>query len=232
METPKYTELKGRGCFSSSTYSFSSDFLHLRNPCRIDVLAIIEKQIEIFRLLYSNSNVWQLRGSLQDGRAVKSDSLINTGHTYPPYNVGFSILEGVYIGELNEEPLLKSEFPLINYFEGDISIHHREWEIITSSIPTLKSAQWLSEQWKLPFEGMNLHCSCPGKKQADHLDIARTFMTLASLALGTGVSCHRYILHWPSLGDLHHELETWRFMTYDDLGPGPIIPAFSLSDFI
>ena len=52
-------------------------------------------------------------------------------------------------------------------------------------------------------------------------------MTLASIAMGTGVSSHRYILHWPS-----SELESWRFMPGDELGPGLAIPSYKLADFI
>ena len=79
----------------------------------------------------------------------------------------------------------------------------------------------------MPCEGATLHCSCTGKEPTDHIGIARTIMTLVSLALGTGVSNHRYILHWPS-----SELENWQFMSGDELGPGPAIPSHKLDEFI
>jgi hypothetical protein len=227
MEAPQYQQLKGSGNFSLPTGSFSSEFLLLRNPYWMGVLATMENQIEAFRQFVSNSGVWQLRGTLQDGRTVQSDSLLDTGPTEPPYNVGFSILEGVYLGEPCEDPPLRSEFPLVNCFEGAISMRHQDWELSISADPSVKHAQILSKRWRMPCEGMTLHCSCPGKKPAEHLEIARSVMTLASLALGTGVSCHRYILYWPS-----SVLETWRFMSGDELGPGLAIPSHKLDDFI
>lgn len=227
MKSPEYQQLLGRGNFSGPAGSFFSEFILLRNPYWIEVLATSEIQIEAVPPFISNSGFWQLRGTLQDGRTVQSDSLLNTGPTELPYNVGFSILDGVSFGELRADPPLRSEFPLVNCFEGAISMRHQDWELTISANPSVKHAQILSKQWRLPCEGMTLHCSCPGKKPADHLDIARSVMTLVSLALGTGVSSHRYILHWPS-----SELETWRFMSGDELGPGVAIPSHKLDDFI
>ena len=220
MEAPRYKQLQGSGNFSAPTGSFSSDFLILSNPYWMGVLATMGDQIEA-------AGVWQLRGTLHDGRTVQSDSLLQTGPTEPPYNVGFSILEDISFGGLREEPPLRSEFPLVNCFEGAISLQHQDWELTISADPAVKHAQILSKQWRLPCEGMTLHCNCSGKKPADHLGIARSVMTLISLALGTGVSSHRYILHWPS-----SELETWRFMSGDELGPGFAIPSHMLNNFI
>ena len=227
MEAPQYQQLQGSGNFSAPAGSFSSEFLLLRNPYWMGVLATKESPVETFRQFVSNSGVWQLRGTLQDGRAVQSDSLLDTGPTEPPYNVGYSILEGISIGELREDPPLKSEFPLVNCFEGAISMRHHDWELTISADQSVKHAQILSKQWRLPCEGMTLRCSYPGKRPEDHLEIARSVMTLASIALGTGVSSHRYILHWPS-----SELESWRFMSGDELGPGLAIPSHKLADFI
>lgn len=215
MEAPQYHQLKGSGNFSAPTGSFSSEFLLLRNPYWMGVLATMEDQIEAYSQFVSNSGGWKLSGTLQDGRTVQSDSLLNTGLIEPPYNVGFSILESVSIGKGGKDLPVRSDFPLVNCFEGDISMRHRDWEISMSAEPSVNHKQILSRQWKMPCEGVTLHCSCYGKKPADHLDIARSIMTLASLAMGTGVSSHRYILHWPS-----SELETWRFMSGDELGTG------------
>lgn len=191
------------------------------------ILTTVEDQIEAYRHFVSNSGAWKLSGRLQDGRAVQSNSLLNNGLIEPPYNVGFSILESVSIGKAGEGLPVKSEFPLVNCFEEAVSIHHRDWEVSISADPSVKHKQILSKQWKMPCEGATLHCSCTGREPADHIDIARTIMTLASLAMGTGVSNHRYILHWPS-----SELETWRFMSGDELGPGPAIPSHKLNEFI
>jgi hypothetical protein len=227
METPQYQQFHGSGTFSAPAGSFSSEFLLLRNPYWMGVLARTENQLEAFRQSASNSGVWQLSGILQDGRAVKSDSLLDSGSSESPYNVGFTVFQDVSLGELLEDPPSWSEFPLVNCFEGSISLRHRDWELKIFADQSVKRAQTLSKQWRLPCEGMTLHCSRPGAKPADHLEIAKSVMMLASLALGTGVSSHRQILHWPS-----SELETWRFMSGDELGPGNAIPFHKLEDFI
>ena len=155
MEAPKYQQLQGIGNFSAPAGNFSSQFLLLRNPYWMGVLAIAKSTAERFRQFVSNPGSWQLRGTLQDGRAVQSDSLFDTGPTEPPYNVGYSILEGVSIGELREDPPLRSEFPLINCFEGAISIRHHDWELTISADESVKHAQILSKQWRLPCEGLD-----------------------------------------------------------------------------
>jgi hypothetical protein len=140
MEAPQYQQLQGSGDFSSDADSFSSEFLLLRNPYRMGVLATIENKNVAFPPLFSNSGVWQLRGTLHDGRVIQSDSLFNTGPTEPPYNVGFSVLKGVSIGELLEDTPLRSEFPLVNCFEGAISMRHQDWELTISGDKSVKHA--------------------------------------------------------------------------------------------
>jgi hypothetical protein len=175
----------------------------------------------------SNPGIWQLRGTLQDGRPIQSDSLLDTGPIEPPYNIGFSVLKNVDIGKPLDEPPLSSEFPLVNYFEGPTSLSHRGWELVISAGPTVKHAESLAKQWQLPCEGMTLQCTCPRSTPQDHLKMARLVMTLASLALGTGVSSHRHILHWESTA-----FETWQFMTGDERGPGLAIPSHRIGTFL
>ena len=224
MEAPQYLQLQGNGDFSVPSYSFNSKFLILRNPYRIRVLATMGDKSPFLL----KTDKWQLRGTLQDGRTVQCNSLVQTSSAEPPYNVGFSILNDISFGELHEEPPLRSEFPLVNCFDGSISLQHQDWKLNISADPSVKHAEILSNQWRLPCEGLTLHCNCSeGKPKEDHLAIARSVMTLTSLALGTGVSCHRYILHWPS-----SELEIWQFMSGDELGPGLAIPTHMLDNFI
>lgn len=227
MEVPQYEELHGTGTFSAPEASFSSQFMLLRNPYWMGALAVIENQALALRLLPSKPEVWQLSGALQDGRAIQSDSLLCGGPTEPPYNVGFSVLKSVSLGSSLEAPLLSSEFPLVNYFEGPASLRYRGWELAISSDASVQHAQSLVKQWKLPREGMTLQCTCPGAMVKEHLEIARSIMTLASLALGTGVSSHRHIFHWESTA-----LETWQFMTGDELGPGLAIPSHNMDTFL
>jgi hypothetical protein len=163
MKAPQYQQLQGSGSFSAPTGSFFSEFLLLRNPYWMGVLATMGDQIEAFSQFVSNAGVWQLRGILQDGRPVQSDSLLQTGPTEPPYNVGFSILEDISFGKLREEPPLRSEFPLVNFFEGTMSMQYQDWELTISADPLVKNTQILSKQWRMPCEGLTLHTIVQGK---------------------------------------------------------------------
>jgi hypothetical protein len=227
MEVPLYQQLFGTGTFSASEVNFTSEFLLLRNPRWMGVLAIIESQAEALRVLMSNPVIWQFRGTLQDGRPIQSDSLLDTGPTESPYNIGFSVMKSVHIGKPLNEPPLSSEFPLVNYFEGPASLSHRGWELVISEGPTAKRAESLAKQWQLPFEGVTLKLTCPQSTPEDHEKMAILVMTLASLALGTGVSSHRNILYGKSTA-----FETWRFMTGDEIGPGLVIPSQKIGTFL
>jgi len=229
MEVPRYQELHGTGTFSKAGENFTSEFLLLRNPHWMGVLTRVEEKKTALRLSMSihDGSSWQLRGTLQGGRPILSDSLVNTGYAESPYNLGFSIFETLFLGKSLDEPPLWSEFPLINYFEGAISVIHGDWQLDIFPDPSRLHTQYLTRQWNLPAEGMTLRCVRPDSTRDDHLDMARSVMILASLALGMGVSNHRHVLGWKSA-----TLETWRFMIGDELGPGPVVPARNMSSFL
>jgi hypothetical protein len=226
METPNYFEARGTGTFSFQTTSFQSELRLLRNPYWSGVLAQLDNQVAA-RLLLANPGAWHLRGLLEDGRPIQSYSLLDTGPTDGSYNVGFSILEDLQLGTSLDGPPTYSEFPLVNYFDGPASLTHRGWKLSISSGQSLAVAEVLAKQWRLAHEGMTLECTRSGSSPQEHLDIARNVMAVTSLALGTGVSCHRHIFHWDDASS-----ETWRFMVGDELGPGPAIPAHRMCDYL
>ena len=227
MEAPFYQKLIGTGSFSASELNITSEFLLLRNPVWMGVLALIESKVDTLRVSLSQPLMWHLRGTLHDGRPIKSDSLLNTGPAESPYNISFSVMKSINIGNPLNEPLLYSEFPLVNYFEGSASLTYRDWKLAISEDPKAKHAESIAKRWRLPFEGVTLKLTCLQSSPEDHKKMAILVMTLATLALGTGVSSHRNILYSESTA-----YETWRFMTGDEKGLGPVIPSHKLESYL
>jgi hypothetical protein len=60
-----------------------------------------------------------------------------------------------------------------------------------------------------------------------HQDFVQIIMLLLSLASGTGVSSHRHYFAWDN-----EEIEIWRKMTGDEIGPGPIVPESEITGFL
>lgn len=227
METPKYIKLDGRGTFSHSGTSFESAFVLLRNPWWTGILAEGESAIAALDAFVSHSGTWRLTGTLNDGRHVEAESLLHTGTPQGPHNFEFSVQTEVCLGTQFEDPSIRSSFPLVGYFDGPFSLHYCEWEISAEPIAQIESAKNLFKRWLQPTEGMLMELVCPGASIAGHLEMARSVITLASLASGTGVSNHRFIFSWES-----GELETWRYMTGDERGPGPIVPSFEMTSYL
>jgi hypothetical protein len=227
MDTPKYIKLAGTGKFSHSSASFESAFILLRNPWWIGILAEGKSASSALDAFISHSGTWRLSGTLSDGRNIEAKSLIHTGIPQGPYNFEFSALTEVFLGIKLKGPPTHSTFPLVGYFDAPFSLSHRKWLINSEAIDEIKNAKDLAMRWRLPTEGILLELVCPGAQIKEHLEIAKSIMTLTSLASGTGVSSHRHIFGWGS-----HDLEIWRQMTGDERGPGPIVPSFEMSSFL
>jgi hypothetical protein len=226
MDTPKYLILKGKGTFSHAGSSFESSFALLRNPWWIGVLAGDEHPIEALKAFVSHSGTWRLSGTLIDGRHIDAESLLQTGNPQGPHSFEFTAQE-IRIGIQSDDPPNQSLFPLIGYFDGPFSLQHREWEIVAERGDQVERAKNLAKRWRLPIEGMSLKLMSPGASSTEHLEIAKSIMTLVSLAAGTGVSSHRHFFSWGTA-----ELETWRHITGDERGPGPIVPSFNMTSYL
>ncbi len=227
MDTLDYVKLEGKGTFSHNGYSFKSSFVLLRNPWWIGILAGDEDPTEAYKSFASQSGTWRLSGSLNDGRHVEADSLVQTAIPQGPYSFEFSALTGVRFGIQIDDHPIESLFPLVGYFNGPFSLQHNEWKIAVESCDHIDDAEELSKRWRLPIEGMLLKLVHPDARISEHMEIARSLMTLISLAAGTGVSSHRHIFTWKT-----GELETWRLMTGDERGPGPIVPSFEMTSYL
>ena len=227
MDTPKYIRLEGRGKFSHAGSSFESSFVLLRNPWWTGILAGDEGPTAALKAFVSHSGTWSLAGTLNDGRHLEAESLLQTDIHQGPHSFVFSALMEVRLGIQLDDPPTQSLFPLVGYFDGPFSLQHREWEIVAKSGDQVENAKDLAKRWRLPIEGMLLKLVHPGVLTTEHLEMARSVMTLASLAAGTGVSNHRHFFSWET-GDL----ETWRHMTGDERGPGQIVPSFDMTSYL
>jgi len=229
MESPEFVRLTGKGKFLLNDSTVEASFVLARNPYWIVIVAEKETLCEAASdLFHSGTATVQLSGTLNDGRPVKADALlikkVQIGSTW---GVEFIENKGVFLGQERDTPPTESRYPLTGYFDGEFALGHNGWNINTIPCPSPKTAQELAKKWSCPVEGMVLRLRREDSTMDQHRDFARVVMTLLSLASGTGVSCHSHFFTWAN-----EELEIWRHMPGDEIGPGPIVPAFEMGRFL
>ncbi len=221
MKSLDFYRINGKGLFASGTSTIESSFTLYRNFCWIGVLTRKDLAFE--------GETYQLNGILRDGRPIKSDILHVTQKRPKERSRGFELTatEGVYLGQGRENPLPKSRYRLTGFFEGAFSFTYNGWDISSIPCPNPGTAQSMAKKWRCPVEGVTLEMGHIDASSDQHHDISRTIMLLLSLACGTGVACDRHFLIWENA-----ELEIWRHMTGDEMGPGPIIPVSATENFL
>lgn len=220
MESPKFIRLKGKGKFLLGDSTVTSPFVLFRNPYWIGITSKGKTLCNAAFHSFSSSATVQLSGTLNDGRIVNAKGLFVTKSQIGSNPcVEFIPNEGVYLGQQIDIPPTESRFPLTGYFEGKFALIHNGWEITTIPCLSPETAQTLAKNWRCPVEGMVLQLRREDSTMDQHRELARDVMALLSLASGTGVSCDRHYFTWEN-----EELEIWRNMTGDEIGPGPIIP--------
>lgn len=228
MGSPEFIRLTGKGKFLLGDSSVESTFVLSMNPYWIGIVAEEETLCEAAFNLNSASTTVQLSGTLNDGRPVKANSLhCSNAQIGSTPSVEFTALEGVSIGQERDTPPAESRYPLTGYFDGEFALCYNGWDIATIPCPSPKTAQNLTKKWRCPVEGMVLRLRCEDSTMDEHREFARLVRTLLSLASGTGVSCDRHFFTWGN-----EELENWRHMTGDEIGPGPIIPESEVGRFL
>src|SRR5208337_3063606 len=222
MKSPEFARINGKGLFASGSTTIESSFTLYRNFCWIGVLTRKD-------LAFGGKKTYRLNGILQDGRPIKSDILYVTQERPRERSRGCELTaaEGVYLGKELEDPPISSRFPLTGIFESTFSLTYNGWDIRSIPSPNPGIAQSMAKKWRCPVEGVTLEMGHINSTSDQHHDISRTIMLLLSLACGTGVGCDRHFLIWEDA-----ELEIWRHMTGDEMGPGPIIPAFAIENFL
>jgi hypothetical protein len=228
MQSPEFISLPGKGKFILGDSIVESTFVLHFNPYWIGIVAKEENLCLAASAQFSNFTKVRLAGFLNDGRPVKADSLhcshVQKGSTLC---VEFTAHEGVSIGQEKNTPPKESRYPLTGYFEGEFSLFHNDWEINAIPCSNPNNSQEVAKKWRCPVEGMVLQLIREDSTMDQHRDFARDVMALLSLASGTGVSCHRHFFIWEN-----EEFEIWRHMKGDEIGPGPIVPAFEVDRFL
>lgn len=226
--SPQFVRLTGKGKFLLGDSTVESTFALYRNPYWIGIVAEEETLCEAAFNPNSASATVQVAGTLNDGRPVKADSLhCSNAQIGSTPHAEFTAFQGVSIGQERDTPPDNSRYPLTGYFDGEFALVHNGWNIKTIPCQSPKIAQWLAKKWRCPVEGMLLQLSREESTMDQHIEFARVVMTLLSLASGTGVSCDRHFFTWDN-----EELEKWRHMTGDEIGPGPIVPEFEVGKFL
>lgn len=228
MSSPKFIRLKGKGKFLLGDSTVESTFVLFHNPYWIGITSKGKTLSNAASDMFSTSATVQLSGTLNDGRIVNAGGLhITKSQTGSTPCVELTTNEGVYLGQQRDIPPTESRFPLTGYFEGKLALVHNGWDITTIPCSSPETAQTLSENWRCPVEGMVLRLRREDSTMDQHKELARDVMALLSLASGTGVSCDRHFFTWEN-----EELEIWRHMTGDEIGPGPIVPEFEVGRFL
>ncbi|WP_255095124.1 hypothetical protein [Synechococcus sp. J7-Johnson] len=119
-------------------------------------------------------------------------------------------------------------FILTGLYEGDFTLSDDKWVIELCSGSEAVVNKKASQGLKIPLEGSTLKISADGKSRDEHERYAMDIMLLLSLACGTGITCHRWILYWS--GD--QQLELWRSRSGEEIGPGPIIEQWNLKQYL
>lgn len=228
MQSPKFILLKGKGRFLLGDSTVKSTFVLFRNPYRIGITSKGKPLCNAAFHPFPTSATVQLSGTLNDGRIVNAGGLLVTKSQIGSNScVEFIANEGVCLGQQRDIPPTESRFPLTGYFDGKFALVYDGWDISTIPCPSPETAQILAKNWRCPVEGMVLQLRRENSTMDQHRSLARDVMVLLSLASGTGVSCDRHFFKWEN-----EELEIWRHMTGDEIGPGPIVPEFEVSRFL
>ncbi len=217
IEIPKILQFSGNGEFQSEKSTFSADFLLTLYPTRIDIATQTDiREIE---------DSWVLNGFLADGRSISCDKLIayrfnrvwtlSTGTTVVSYR--FTPHDEVKLGHPTKGPIREALFPLVSYYKNPFELQDNGWEISASqgeSDP--RDLELISENWRVPMEGLVLRLSKPDATIDEYLEKVRELSTLLSLASGNSITFHRQIYR----SDQENEFEIWRFGKGGDRGIG------------
>lgn len=216
--------IQGRGVLVGATTEYYLDFLLHRQLSRsvisIDYAAIgsVALHLDSFRLA----------AVLSDGRSICIDQLKRIGAQegglveLRPWNCA------VEIGGRGTGSPLSSTFILTGLYEGKFGLNFGDWQIELSSDRDAELNKKASKGLGIPLEGSILKISAEGKSQAQHEQLATDIMLLLSLACGTGVACHRWVLNYSD----NNQIEFWRSRAGEEMGPGPIVDSCDLLGYI
>lgn len=224
MKSPEWIHLIGNGILTIGDLTFEAPFSLYRNPYVTKfVVTDVSEDIKwsVRKSLDSKNFEVKLNGTLNDGRQVC------VGKLWLRDVIEFIALEGISLGQTREIPPSLSKYPLTGYFDKELQLNHEGWSITTIPCENPEDSRALYRNWRIPVEGMVLELRHENANMEQHREFAQIIMTLLSIAKGTGVSCSRHFF----VRD-NEEVEIWRNWTGDDIGPGPIVPEFEITNFL
>lgn len=228
-DQPQFTQFNGKGMFTSGSRRIESRFTLQRQFSHTVFLVQEDDPAKDFSCQFNNSDLWSLSGHLDDGRPIFADQLMLARSGGTEGSTDFSPLAGVIIGRAWPTPLVEARYPLVGMYGGRFSIEDSGWTIeVIGSDEDAILAERRSKSWRVPLEGLTLRLAKPQKTMDDYHEKAQEIMLLLSLATGNGVTSYRQIADWGIQG----MREVWRQMAGDEVGPGPIVPAFRLGQFL
>ncbi len=229
IHQPKFTHFNGKGVFSSGNCRVETDFTVQRQLSHTLFIVQGDEPVKAFSCQFSNSQHWSLSGQLDDGRPILADQLLLTKIGGIDGNAELSPLAGVVIGQSSPSPLVEARYPLVGMFDGKFSVEDSGWTIeLLDSNENADLVGRQSKAWRIPLEGLMLRLAKPQTTLNEYHEKAREIMLLLSLAIGNGVTSYRQIADWGVQG----MMEVWRQMTGGEIGPGAIVPAFRLRQFL
>ena len=226
-----HERLSGVGEFNSGTMKIAANFSVLWNPQCSSIVVENLPQKDVLISLFGGQPEWNLKGRLEDGRAIRARGMIlervsvGSSASYAE----FFPLSGINIG-INKRLLPQTvKYKLIGFYEGEADCKIDGWQIrLVKPVGLPPQIGRFAKKRRLPSEGMILELSHKSSNLSHYDEKYRAISKLLALASGSGVTAHRYSVTWQN----SNSYEFWRHRPGDEFGPGPVLPIGCFSQFL
>lgn len=230
-EAMGHEQLSGVGEFNSGTMKIAARFSVLWNPQSSSIVVENLPQKDLLISLFGGQPEWNLKGRLEDGRAIRARGMIleRVSVGSPASYAEFFPLSGINIG-INKRLLPQTvRYKLIGFYEGEAECEIDGWQIrLVKPVGLPPQIGRFAKKRRLPSEGMILELSHRSSSLSQYDEKYRAISKLLALASGSGVTAHRYSVRWQN----SNSYEFWRHRNGDEFGPGPVLPIGCFSQFL
>lgn len=226
-----HEQLSGVGEFNSGTMKIAAPFSVLWNPQCSSIVVENFPQKDVLISLFGGQPEWNLKGRLEDGRAIRAPGMIleHVSVGSSPSYAEFFPLSGINIG-INKRLLPQTvKYKLIGFYEGEADCKIDGWQVrLVKPVGLPPQIGRFAKKRGLPSEGMILELSHKSSNLSHYDEKYRAISKLLALASGSGVTAHRYSVTWQN----SNSYEFWRHRNGDEFGPGPVLPIGCFSQFL
>ncbi len=221
---------EGRGVLESedSCHVFTVQFTLRRFHWHFEItVQVTHEDAQTFSL--ATVKLWRLSGTLADDRPLTADRLM-CASTSPV--IVLLPLQAIEIGKRGTGSIRSATYPLVGMYYGtNCRVEFDDCKL------AIQDAQAWTEHTRQQARAMGrslegkalVLSSLPEGITVDGcFERAYGATRLLTLASGEGVTVHRQIVDWQS----GERVEIWRQAKGDEVGPGTLIPAWYLEDFI